>query len=577
MNDFPESELISAYLDGELTAAERTQVEQLLAANPATRQWMEDLRAVGAAIKSLPQQRLDEDLSGRVLKIAERRVLTGGDNLARPADAGDRRWWRQVDWRGMASKRALFWSGLAMAIAVMIRLNEPPQPAQAPGRQVAVAPKPADAPRAPEVPAPAGPPPTIQAQGWKDVTDRDKKESLAAKEQGQATKGPGQVAVEPRRAAKSQPPVQQDELLAANSPNLLQQDAVKKVPEALQAPVAGSQLQSSAPAGQQQAGVDRERATQATTPLVAASPAAAPPAPGLAGVARQLGGGNGQPAMSEKAGSPARGEVAKAAAPATAGETFGAMEFRYSQAAGQATEVRVDISPEAARNHAFEQLLASNGLGAQNRARQPDGAENEQTRGSAPGDQPGGRAAGAAEAFKGGKAAVGGSLRLATPQSLVYEVRATPAQLQSLIAQLGRKPESFSSVSVQTPSDQLKQALASDGRDSDKQLFAQSSPHRTLRIQSRARPPLPGKAEVAPHDEAASAAPASAADGMPASGPAEAQKRKDSLRKATADGQEKAAEDKPSKPQTVAAERVVFVLRVIDRGPPAAPAAAAKK
>ena len=45
MNDMPENELFSAYLDGELTAAEQAAVEQLLAQAAAARQLMDELRA----------------------------------------------------------------------------------------------------------------------------------------------------------------------------------------------------------------------------------------------------------------------------------------------------------------------------------------------------------------------------------------------------------------------------------------------------------------------------------------------------------------------------------------------------
>jgi len=75
MNDVPDTELFSAYLDGELTADEHARVEQLLAASPVARQLLEELRAVGSSLQLLPQQKLDEDLSARVLEIAERRML----------------------------------------------------------------------------------------------------------------------------------------------------------------------------------------------------------------------------------------------------------------------------------------------------------------------------------------------------------------------------------------------------------------------------------------------------------------------------------------------------------------------
>ena len=79
MNHLPQNELLSAYLDGELTAAEQAETERLLAASPAVRQLLDDLRALSAALQSLPQQKLGEDLSAQVLRAAERRMLTEGE------------------------------------------------------------------------------------------------------------------------------------------------------------------------------------------------------------------------------------------------------------------------------------------------------------------------------------------------------------------------------------------------------------------------------------------------------------------------------------------------------------------
>ncbi len=45
MNEVPETELFSAYVDGELTAEEQARVEQILAASPEARQLLEELRA----------------------------------------------------------------------------------------------------------------------------------------------------------------------------------------------------------------------------------------------------------------------------------------------------------------------------------------------------------------------------------------------------------------------------------------------------------------------------------------------------------------------------------------------------
>src|SRR5271155_1164669 len=75
MSDVFDTELFSAYLDGELTAEEQVRAEQILATSPEARQMLDELRAVGSTLQGLPQQKLGEDLSARVLQLAERRML----------------------------------------------------------------------------------------------------------------------------------------------------------------------------------------------------------------------------------------------------------------------------------------------------------------------------------------------------------------------------------------------------------------------------------------------------------------------------------------------------------------------
>jgi len=124
MKDLPENELFSAYLDGELTAAEQAEVEQLLADNPAARQLLDELRALSSTLQSMPQYALGEDLSDRVLRMAERRMLTDSERLSRPRGNG-KTWPSHLS--RLLNARALIWSGLAVAIAVMFMLSQPPK------------------------------------------------------------------------------------------------------------------------------------------------------------------------------------------------------------------------------------------------------------------------------------------------------------------------------------------------------------------------------------------------------------------------------------------------------------------
>jgi hypothetical protein len=76
MNHESQNEMLSAYLDGELTADQRAQVEQLLERKPAARKLLEELRSLSATLKSLPRHKVGEDLSEIVLRTAELRMLT---------------------------------------------------------------------------------------------------------------------------------------------------------------------------------------------------------------------------------------------------------------------------------------------------------------------------------------------------------------------------------------------------------------------------------------------------------------------------------------------------------------------
>jgi hypothetical protein len=70
-----DQELLSAYLDGELTAEEQARVEQLLSENQVYRQLYDELRALRTNFDGLPRHRLQQDLSGQVLRLAEQAML----------------------------------------------------------------------------------------------------------------------------------------------------------------------------------------------------------------------------------------------------------------------------------------------------------------------------------------------------------------------------------------------------------------------------------------------------------------------------------------------------------------------
>ncbi len=135
MNDDARYELISAYLDNELAPDERAEVEQLLARDADARRVYEDLRALSSTLQALPRHQLGEDLSGRVLRGAERAVLTqprgpqeerederrsaGGTLSGFPLGRGLRSW---------------MWPAVALAAALLLMLLNPEEERPLAGR-----------------------------------------------------------------------------------------------------------------------------------------------------------------------------------------------------------------------------------------------------------------------------------------------------------------------------------------------------------------------------------------------------------------------------------------------------------
>ncbi len=73
----PDDELISAYLDDELSADERRRAEALLVDRADLRRLFDDLRSMREVLKNLPAHRLEPDFGSGVLRRAERELLAG--------------------------------------------------------------------------------------------------------------------------------------------------------------------------------------------------------------------------------------------------------------------------------------------------------------------------------------------------------------------------------------------------------------------------------------------------------------------------------------------------------------------
>jgi hypothetical protein len=113
-----DNELLSAFIDGELTAAERAAVERRLQDDPQARAMVSELRTVSQTLLSLPKQELGTDLREAVLQQAVVRAEQA------PVVAGGARRWA--------------WAALALAAALLLTAYLPetdhdqPRVAQAP-------------------------------------------------------------------------------------------------------------------------------------------------------------------------------------------------------------------------------------------------------------------------------------------------------------------------------------------------------------------------------------------------------------------------------------------------------------
>ncbi len=127
MKNVPENELLSAYLDGELTADEQAQVERLLAADPEARQLVDELRALSSSVKALPRHEIGRDISEEVVSRAKRQMPT------QPAPARAREHESAEDqvprWRAIVRRvtrpRNFVWSAVAVAVVVLLMVMKP--------------------------------------------------------------------------------------------------------------------------------------------------------------------------------------------------------------------------------------------------------------------------------------------------------------------------------------------------------------------------------------------------------------------------------------------------------------------
>jgi anti-sigma factor RsiW len=134
MKDSENDLLISAYLDGELTAEERAHVEQLLTTSGAARQLLEEMRALRAGLQDLPQHRLEMDFAQHVLRKAEQALSeqpVATEHASGDVDSSNRSHLSplsphpasRLPIRLPLSRRGIAWSLVAVAAAVVIMVT----------------------------------------------------------------------------------------------------------------------------------------------------------------------------------------------------------------------------------------------------------------------------------------------------------------------------------------------------------------------------------------------------------------------------------------------------------------------
>jgi hypothetical protein len=125
-NDF----LLSAYLDGELSAAEQANVEQLLATSAEARQIVDELRALRTSLQELPRHKLGPEFVEQVLRRAEvesREVEVGSRESGvggQESGIGSRESEPPAVHRPrIFNRRGIAWSVVAIAAAVVLMVT----------------------------------------------------------------------------------------------------------------------------------------------------------------------------------------------------------------------------------------------------------------------------------------------------------------------------------------------------------------------------------------------------------------------------------------------------------------------
>lgn len=124
MTDHEREELLSAYLDDELSSDVRARIESWLAEDPAARQTFEELQALRTSIQALPSVAAPADFADRILTRVGQLDPSEEEPATIPFAA---RYEEPRQWFGPGGRawRPLAWAAMALAASILVMMFAP--------------------------------------------------------------------------------------------------------------------------------------------------------------------------------------------------------------------------------------------------------------------------------------------------------------------------------------------------------------------------------------------------------------------------------------------------------------------
>jgi len=121
-------ELLSAYLDDELSAEERALVESRLTADPTARQMLEQLRHISQTVRGLPQEKVGRDLRETILRRVEA-TKAGAQSATSTSDSAAKQHIDSLPTFTIGrTRRGWIWASLAVAAGLLIMFTQSDSP-----------------------------------------------------------------------------------------------------------------------------------------------------------------------------------------------------------------------------------------------------------------------------------------------------------------------------------------------------------------------------------------------------------------------------------------------------------------